>query len=327
MQASDLRFRRISGRHQITADGRHLIDGVAFGRPFLRRTERPAIKIPPRKRRRVLYDTPEDDNNEAIFDDQQIIVHAGPDDAGIAPAESEDDSADEDFVALGKEEEDLSAELEDIHRDLQVQLGQDTIEANGPTGGHVGSRPRRSTRTQAPREGLGLRGSELLKLRDENGRPYPVGYDNPLLEIYSQDAPLQPDMNARKRKRNSDRSRENGHHNTGISIKGSVATPISNRKESSASLKSVRFEDDAVTTPPTTILDGEDNEDTEDEDFEPPPDAKDDTDESDKENAEPKVDEDVSSEVCSLALSVARPMVYMQCLSVHVYRRPGLKYI
>ena len=57
LQISDLRARRVSGRHQISTDGRHLIDGVPFGRPYLKRStsSRPAISIPPRKKRRTLY--------------------------------------------------------------------------------------------------------------------------------------------------------------------------------------------------------------------------------------------------------------------------------
>ncbi|KAJ5698159.1 hypothetical protein N7462_000164 [Penicillium macrosclerotiorum] len=57
LQLADLRARRLCGRHQITADGKHLIDGVPFGLPFLKRTtsSRPAITIPPRKKRRTLF--------------------------------------------------------------------------------------------------------------------------------------------------------------------------------------------------------------------------------------------------------------------------------
>lgn len=56
LQIADLKTRRLSGRHQISADGRHLIDGVPFGRPYLKRSvsSRPAISIPPRKKRRTL---------------------------------------------------------------------------------------------------------------------------------------------------------------------------------------------------------------------------------------------------------------------------------
>ncbi|KAG6000262.1 hypothetical protein E4U43_001650 [Claviceps pusilla] len=50
----DVRRRRISGRHQISADGKHLVDGLAFGRPWLRAPrDRPTIELPPRKRARI----------------------------------------------------------------------------------------------------------------------------------------------------------------------------------------------------------------------------------------------------------------------------------
>lgn len=57
LQISDLRARRLSGRHQTSVDGKHLIDGVPFGRPYLKRStsSRPAINIPPRKKRRTVY--------------------------------------------------------------------------------------------------------------------------------------------------------------------------------------------------------------------------------------------------------------------------------
>ena len=54
----------MSGRHQISADGKHLVDGVAFGRPRLKTPrDRPAVDIPPLKRRRITYES-EDDNEE-----------------------------------------------------------------------------------------------------------------------------------------------------------------------------------------------------------------------------------------------------------------------
>ena len=53
LQRSDRRFLRVSGRHQVSADGRHLIDGVAFGRPFLKRPDRPPVRIPSVKRPRL----------------------------------------------------------------------------------------------------------------------------------------------------------------------------------------------------------------------------------------------------------------------------------
>ncbi|KAI1737966.1 hypothetical protein F4680DRAFT_426677 [Xylaria scruposa] len=63
LDRDDHRRRRISGRLQISSDGRHLIDGVPFGRPSLRTpTNRPSIHIPPRKRARVAYTQPNDDD-------------------------------------------------------------------------------------------------------------------------------------------------------------------------------------------------------------------------------------------------------------------------
>jgi hypothetical protein len=49
------RARTLTGRHQISNDGRRLVDGIPFGRPYLRNPSRPAVRIPPRKRQRT-YD-------------------------------------------------------------------------------------------------------------------------------------------------------------------------------------------------------------------------------------------------------------------------------
>lgn len=68
----DLRQRRVSGRHQISNDGKHLIDGLAFGRPLLKTPRgRPALDIPPRKRRRVSLedmDMDADEEGDADYD-------------------------------------------------------------------------------------------------------------------------------------------------------------------------------------------------------------------------------------------------------------------
>ncbi|KAF4120074.1 hypothetical protein GMORB2_3485 [Geosmithia morbida] len=65
----DLRRRRISGRHQISNDGVHLVDGVPFGRNRMPRN-RPTFSLPPRKRARITYDpTDEDDDGEDYDED------------------------------------------------------------------------------------------------------------------------------------------------------------------------------------------------------------------------------------------------------------------
>ena len=61
LQTDDLRIRTLSGRHQITTDGRHLYDGIPFGRPYLKRPARPEVLIP--GRRAILPITANNDEN------------------------------------------------------------------------------------------------------------------------------------------------------------------------------------------------------------------------------------------------------------------------
>lgn len=254
-----------------------------------------------------MYDDPADDSNGDTYNDRQVIVHAGSEKSNTASNGSEEGEADEEYVTVGQEEEDLSAELKDIHQDLYDHSGGSGSNKHqeaeiAPVNDPARTGLRRSSRSQGAKQGLGLQGPELLKLLDGNGRPYPSGYNNPLLELYHQEGSARPDANARKRKRKGVQGHESIHQSPKAKFKIQGATRPSKRRESSTSSKSVRFEDNSLTTPPTTILDAEDSEDTEDEDFEPPAEGKHETDESDKENAQPTVDEDVSSEVSSFLL-------------------------
>ncbi|KAI9842540.1 MAG: hypothetical protein M1838_003084, partial [Thelocarpon superellum] len=95
LRTSDVRARTLSGRHQITADGRRLIDGVPFGRPFFRPApDRPAIKIPPKKRKRHLGSDGEDDER-MLGNGSTMLLTAGASAAEDFP--SEDDEDDDDF--------------------------------------------------------------------------------------------------------------------------------------------------------------------------------------------------------------------------------------
>lgn len=58
---AEVRARTLTGRHQISDGGLHLVDGVPFGRPYLRQPNRPAVRIPPRKRQRLEEITDEDE--------------------------------------------------------------------------------------------------------------------------------------------------------------------------------------------------------------------------------------------------------------------------
>ncbi|GAD98431.1 hypothetical protein ANI_1_82104 [Paecilomyces variotii No. 5] len=142
LQLSDMRARRISGRLQISMDGRHLIDGVPFGRPYLKRSfsARPAIKIPPRKRRRISFsgwsagdDIEEDvqwdfpgnlhtgkqmslfDIQDDVESDQGTVIRHAPDElAGVQDSDSDADASD---VDEGDLVEELNALKEDLRPD------------------------------------------------------------------------------------------------------------------------------------------------------------------------------------------------------------------
>ncbi|RSL97180.1 hypothetical protein CEP52_011051 [Fusarium oligoseptatum] len=67
----DLRRRRLSGRHQISEDGKHLIDGLAFGRPWLRQPrDRPSLDLPPRKRARITHEEELDEQDDSYAEEE-----------------------------------------------------------------------------------------------------------------------------------------------------------------------------------------------------------------------------------------------------------------
>ncbi|GKU19031.1 unnamed protein product [Fusarium langsethiae] len=72
LSTDDLRRRRLSGRHQISLDGKHLIDGLAFGRPWLRAPrDRPALDLPPRKRARITHEEELEEEEEDSSADEE----------------------------------------------------------------------------------------------------------------------------------------------------------------------------------------------------------------------------------------------------------------
>ncbi|KAK5047795.1 hypothetical protein LTR84_006460 [Exophiala bonariae] len=139
LSTEDLRVRRLGGRHQITSDGRHLVDGITFGKQWLRRTGRPGVTIPPRKRRRLEIEDPaiDEDSNLALlsigpYPDHQTELHAieGVDD------EDEDDEDDEDFVdgeshSDNSEEDDEGVSITE-ENNLQIAIRQDFDDADIP---------------------------------------------------------------------------------------------------------------------------------------------------------------------------------------------------
>ncbi|KAI8630059.1 hypothetical protein F5Y19DRAFT_70147 [Xylariaceae sp. FL1651] len=78
LERDDHRRRRISGRHQISSDGRHLIDGVPFGRPRLKMpSDRPPVRIPPRKRVRLTYDQQDNQTSDLNGDSSTLLLTDG----------------------------------------------------------------------------------------------------------------------------------------------------------------------------------------------------------------------------------------------------------
>lgn len=254
----------------------------------------------------MTYDAEDDDDSGDLFNDRQVMAPPGSAEAlnihALADEDdnNEDDEEDDDFVVDEDEEQDLTTEIQEIEEDRRKMADKDgggvLAITNGAENGHTGAeKPRRVTRSQRL-GGLGLQGPALLELVDENGRPYPGAYNNPLLDFFSQeDASVAQAIPRRKRRKTNGTIEAREPTPPGLSTSSGALAP-QRRRESSASLKSVRFQDDSLATPPTTILAPEDSEDTEDEDFELSADEDGEVDESDKENAEPHFGE-ISSDV------------------------------
>ncbi|KAL2263911.1 hypothetical protein VTK26DRAFT_4471 [Humicola hyalothermophila] len=147
----DRRKRKLSGRHQTSGDGKHLFDGVAFGRPRLKAPrDRPPVDIPPLKRRRITYGDEERDEEapqllltEHGEEDRgrrrRVRIRARFDDTDEDRLREEEEEEDDDFTAeddagsLDEDDEDEDSSganegpdsnLEDELRDLQADLDQ-----------------------------------------------------------------------------------------------------------------------------------------------------------------------------------------------------------
>ncbi|KAL8697626.1 MAG: hypothetical protein Q9224_002221, partial [Gallowayella concinna] len=280
---SDLRIRKVSGRHQISSDGRHLVDGVAFGRPMFRRADRPPIRIPPRKRRRLTYDENDidgDDDEEDFEAQGQVVVHA---DLGSeeGPLSGSDDSED---AVITSDEEDLHAELQDIRNDLdsynEELQGQVTSGDSEPAReGHLGTLRRRRPHNA---QGLGLIASSLLA--DATGTPYPETYENPLLDLFADDESTRSRVSSAGRKRREpvlDNIRPSKHR---LRITNK-AHRDDDREASNTNINSAGSHELELDTPATVHM--ETSDDSEDDDFEPPDDTGLGENGSDKENATP----------------------------------------
>jgi hypothetical protein len=115
IQAIDPRekkIRRLGGREQITSDGRHLVDGISFGRPYLRRpADRPTVTIPPRKKARLQLEW---EPAPQVFTDAHI--------------EDEDSEDDGDYVEGGAGDDEDTSEDEDMGDGERVAIDDEDKE-------------------------------------------------------------------------------------------------------------------------------------------------------------------------------------------------------
>ncbi|KAF1813689.1 hypothetical protein P152DRAFT_513085 [Eremomyces bilateralis CBS 781.70] len=74
LETSEYRARQFSGRHQISVAGAHLVDGIPFGRRYIRQPRRPALHIPSRKHRHL---TPTESEELTISDDEHDVAVRG----------------------------------------------------------------------------------------------------------------------------------------------------------------------------------------------------------------------------------------------------------
>jgi hypothetical protein len=109
LQTAEVRSRTIAGRYQISAGGQHLVDGIPFGRPYLRQPNRPAVHIPSRKRLRQITVA----GNVGIEDENTTDGAVAPGADGTIPADwklvalrevegDDSDSSPEDAAGLTK---------------------------------------------------------------------------------------------------------------------------------------------------------------------------------------------------------------------------------
>ncbi|KAE9375522.1 hypothetical protein N431DRAFT_454155 [Stipitochalara longipes BDJ] len=138
--SQDVKIRRVSGRVQISTDGRHLVDGVPWGRPLLRKAgDRPAVNIPPRKRQRIEYSEDDEDPEgfQALKDkeaedsepenNRQLVLHADfEDDDEEDDDEEDDDEEDDDDFAPGEDED--AEEDDGSEEDLEENKDEKEVE-------------------------------------------------------------------------------------------------------------------------------------------------------------------------------------------------------
>ncbi|KAI0880219.1 uncharacterized protein GGS22DRAFT_197631 [Annulohypoxylon maeteangense] len=121
LDRDDNKQRRISGRYRISSDGRHLIDGIPFGRRRLKVSSSQApVVLPPRKRARLAYnqeDLDDDDDDDDFLGDEEdtpmLLITNGEQDSEIGNSSS---------VRINAEFDDADADAEDDDPDSEAEI-------------------------------------------------------------------------------------------------------------------------------------------------------------------------------------------------------------
>ncbi|MCJ1309459.1 hypothetical protein MMC25_003119 [Agyrium rufum] len=307
LQTLDIRYRRLSGREQISADGKHLIDGVPFGRPFLRLHKRPQIMIPPRKRQKLL-DNDDDSEGQDDFttriavNDKQIVVRealqdedSGEEDDTDFQLQVEDEEQDTDEDDSSKVFQGVySDELEDLVQDSGVSPSPRSKRRRGtpPPGmmeqdlSKTSPKPRKPT---SQLHGLGLQHAQSVRVENAHILGLPSADSGSAGTSSTKDA--EPATKRRKK-------------NRAVSLPDFASSPSRltpqkqpssariRRRDSSTKGKSVRFESGVLQTPVTEI---EGSSDSEAETLLRRTTNNSPSDSSDKENVEPDENASLSS--------------------------------
>ncbi|KAI0153139.1 hypothetical protein GGR57DRAFT_492300 [Xylariaceae sp. FL1272] len=116
LERDDHRRRRASGRDQISIDGRHLIDGVPFGRPRLRSpVGRPSVHIPPRKRPRLAYHQPDSKTLLLTNGEPSYLEHDPVQNDEEQEDDEDDETDDSDYAHASEPDEDISSSDDDLN--------------------------------------------------------------------------------------------------------------------------------------------------------------------------------------------------------------------
>ena len=170
LQWADRKVRLLTGRDQIAPDGRHLLDGVPFGRPVLKRPRRPEVRIPPLKRqRRALeqavnrsqeeeetqrveeVDSDDDDEEDEYFDLDEIVEKDGTaedsdsgsdttSDGSSTTDESSEESSDDSSSESDREDSVSDDSWTGVSSNEDSREGQRSNQAGKKSCNHLGGR-------------------------------------------------------------------------------------------------------------------------------------------------------------------------------------------